>query len=287
MDGYKYYGVDDNKYSQLFAKAYNERSEVIYQLCENYAFTVDSAYTDILVEMTVVGEVYHETRNALLALEEAVKEMSIERTGTSEYNFTIANTSDMNFEYAQLVVKGYDEKGVNTASGTGYLSQWNSGVTVTDSVWMEGEFETATAQVIITYNYQNYTFDPVDIGVIDNLAINVDVPTTPKSVSYTYWKTETTRCNITDISYETGNWNDGETTLYIFISGEKTHDASGDAYSRDCRIGWKLYDDSGAVVDSGTCYSGDCAVGEQFKNVKISVHGLKAGTYRLEILDVK
>lgn len=285
--GYKYYGVDDTKYAELFTKAYNERAEVIYQLCKDYSLTVSSTYTSILDEMTVAGEVYHEIRLAMLALEESVKGMSIERTGTSQYNFTLTNTCNLNFEYAELVVKGYDAKGVNTASGSGYLSNWSNGTTVTDSVWMEGEFETATAQIVVNYNYQNYTFTPVDIEVFDDLVINLDVPSTPKSVSYTSGRTETTRCNITDITYKPGDWYDGETTLHIYISGKKTYDKSGDSYSRDCYIGWKLYDESGAVIDSGTCYSGDCKVGEQFKNAEISVYGLKPGTYRLEILDVK
>ena len=66
LKGYKYYGVDDSKYSELFTKAYNERAEVIYQLCEEYSFKVNSTYAATLADIMVVGEVYHEIRLALL-----------------------------------------------------------------------------------------------------------------------------------------------------------------------------------------------------------------------------
>ena len=286
LKGYKYYGVDDSKYSELFTKAYNERAEVIYQLCEEYSFKVNSTYAATLADIMVVGEVYHEIRLALLAIEENVKGMCVERTGTNQYNFTLTNTSNLNFEYAELIIKGYDEKGVNTASGTKYLSKWNAGATITDYVWMEGEFETATAQVVLNYNYQNYSFSPANIGVVDDLIIILDVPSTPKPVTYTSGKIETTRCNITDITYKASDWRDGEATLNIYISGKKIYDKAGDSYSRSCRIGWKLYDESNAVIDSGTCDSGNCKVGELFKDKEVRIYRMKPGTYRLEILNV-
>ena len=74
--------------------------------------------------------------------------------------------------------------------------------------------------------------------------------------------------------------------MNIYISGKKIYDKAGDSYSRSCRIGWKLYDESNAVIDSGTCDSGNCKVGELFKDKEVRIYRMKPGTYRLEILNV-
>lgn len=285
LNGYKYYGVDNTKYEEQFSQPYYQRAEIIYLLCEDYSFSVGDTYASTLADFSVTGEVYHQVRLAVSSLEQHASELTIEHIGSNQYSFNVTNTSGLNFDYAELVVKGYNANGVNTATGNGYLNNWKSGDTVNDTLWIDGEFSTATAQLVVYYNGQSYSFDPVEIGVRDNLIINVTIPATPILVSYSTGSTVTS-CQISDITYEVKDWYDGKASLHIYLSGEKTFDGYDDSYSRSCKIGWKLYDESNAVVDSGNCYSSDCRVGEQFKNAEIYTYNLTPGDYRLEILNV-
>lgn len=49
----------------------------------------------------------------------------------------------------------------------------------------------------------------------------------------------------------------------IFIEIEKTYDYEGNEMSSACRIGYKIYDSKGYVVDSGIGYSETIKVGEK------------------------
>lgn len=286
LEGYKYYSVDDTKYYELFSRAYKLRAEIIYHLYESYNFAVNDKYAGTFDEMVVIGQNYSQLRSAMNTLEEHTQELKLERTGSSEYVYSLKNTSELNFEYAELIIVGYDRSGVSTASGHGYLSSWNSGTVVNNTLWIEGEFEKATAQIVVNYNYESYTFEPVEIEVVDNLEISIIKPSIPQYVSYALGSRTYTTCQINSISYEITNWNDKKASVTIYLSGKKTYDYNGDSYSRSCRIGWKLYDSTGAVVDSGTCFTGDCQVGENFKNAEIKVYGITPGRYRLQLLDI-
>ena len=87
--------------------------------------------------------------------------------------------------------------------------------------------------------------------------------------------------------HEIGYWNNGKASVNLKISGKKTYDADGDNYSRSCNVGWKLYDQSNNVVDSGTFYSSQISVGEVFRESSSYVSDLGVGTYSLELLDVR
>ena len=71
---------------------------------------------------------------------------------------------------------------------------------------------------------------------------------------------------------------------------QSTYHKNGNNYSDDAEYGWKLYDEDGFVVDSGTGYSdGDVAVGEKTKDVlsfEIGTRVKNGKTYRLELLDI-
>ncbi len=72
----------------------------------------------------------------------------------------------------------------------------------------------------------------------------------------------------------------------MYFSGEKLYDKEGNQHSDSCKIGWKLYDEDGFVVESGTVYSSNVAVGEKFKDAYCYVTEVEVGkTYRLELLD--
>lgn len=137
------------------------------------------------------------------------------------------------------------------------------------------------------YNEGYFNFDTTKLSISDNLPLMdsyIELPTLPDIVSeYTYDREISTSYKITDISYEI---QDDDLTLYF--SGEKTYDRKGNNYSQSCKVGWKLFDAEGYVVESGTFYTPNIAVGEKFRNETDVAYGcIKPGeTYTLKISDV-
>ena len=115
-------------------------------------------------------------------------------------------------------------------------------------------------------------------GSITGLADKLELPTLPVTiVNSNAW------VKITNVTYEVSG-----DDLYIYFTGEKTYDSKGSSYSRSCKIGWKLYDSEGYLVDSGIAYTDALKVGEKFKNKKeycwdVIEPGM---TYRLELVSV-
>ena len=115
-------------------------------------------------------------------------------------------------------------------------------------------------------------------GPITGLADKLELPTLPVTiVNSNAW------VKITNVTYEVSG-----DDLYIYFTGEKTYDSKGSSYSRSCKIGWKLYDSEGYLVDSGIAYTDALKVGEKFKNKKeycwdVIEPGM---TYRLELVSV-
>lgn len=71
---------------------------------------------------------------------------------------------------------------------------------------------------------------------------------------------------------------------------QSTYNEDGNNYSASVHYGWKLYDEDGLVVDSGTAKAdGEIAVGEKTKDVlsfEIGTTVENGKTYRLELLDI-
>lgn len=104
------------------------------------------------------------------------------------------------------------------------------------------------------------------------------LPNTPITIKYK----NTKECIIQSIKVE----RDGSQYFLIFTI-QSTYHKNGNNYSDDAAYGWKLYDEDGFVVDSGTGYSdGAVAVGEKTKD-RLMIFSVKNGkTYRLELLDI-
>ena len=112
------------------------------------------------------------------------------------------------------------------------------------------------------------------------------VPATPKTISYY----STSICKIENISIKRI---DEYTDKYeITFLVESTYHQKGNSYSDEARFGWKLYDEDGVVVNSGTEYTDNIMVGEKSRAVLTFYIGnyssfLQDGkTYRLELLDI-
>ena len=113
---------------------------------------------------------------------------------------------------------------------------------------------------------------------VSGLMEKLELPKLPDTIS-----SSTTSVKITNITYEVSSDN-----LYIYFTGEKTYDTKGSSYSRACKVGWKLYDSEGFLVDSGVFYTDALKVGEKFKNAKEYCWDVvePSMTYRLELLNV-
>ncbi len=131
--------------------------------------------------------------------------------------------------------------------------------------------------------------DPMVQSTLSKCKLNL--PAVPRTINYKGYKDEIqSTVEVTAISYQFEYEGDGTVSLVGTFSGTKTYDKRGAGQSDSAKIGWKLYDANGNVVETGTFYSPSVAEGESFSNQEVHfVYGSNAiapGTYRLEILDV-
>ena len=115
------------------------------------------------------------------------------------------------------------------------------------------------------------------------IAVEIKLPATPCTYNdYRYSDTVSASIKITNIRYEMIDDND----IRIYLTGEKTYDKKGSSYSTVLSIGYKLYDSSGYLVDSGFFYTDSLSVGEKFKDECVTIHDLEIDeTYTLKLFD--
>ena len=288
MSGTKYFENDIKKYNETFAHGLKERSAVIFLLSQKYQLTVNDKYHDTMDEMLVNGENYLTIQAALDALEKELPNMLLEHASTKQYNYSFVNTSDLDLESLRIRVKCQDADGNLITTAEAFASTCRAGETMKDQLYAETDFAKASVQIGFLYGIDEYYTEFVDVPVKDELIIDIKMPDLPLDVtSYGYRDREEQKCTITSVEMEAGNWYNGKCSTKLLLSGTKTFDHKGDGKSNGCRIAWKLYDMDGAVMDSGTCYTSECTVGEQFKNSDIFLNNLVPGTYKLELMDHK
>lgn len=132
------------------------------------------------------------------------------------------------------------------------------------------------------YNPGYFSFDEFSLSVYDLplKATTLIMPSVP--ATYHYYGYSASSVKITNIRYEMSG-----DDMKIYLSGEKTYDKNGSSYSNYCRVGYKVYDSDGYVVDSGTFTSDSIRVGDKFKDDYFTVYNLEIGeTYTLELLNV-
>lgn len=129
-----------------------------------------------------------------------------------------------------------------------------------------------------------YELPKVDITKVCSLTF----PELPKILSYSSSSGEIySKVNITGLTYEFEENYDGNVTLNLFFTGQKTYDYKGESNSSTCKISWKLYDAEGFVVESGTAYTTALETNEKFKNCEESIYGLEPGSYTLKLMNVE
>ena len=141
---------------------------------------------------------------------------------------------------------------------------------------------------IKVYNTGYFSFDANTSRIYGELpleGIKVQLPALPQTIhEYDYKNNIESSVKITNITYELYN----DDSVKFYVTGEKLYDAEGKGHSSSTKIGWKLYDSEGYIIDSGTFYSPGIKMGEKFKNEDFRSYDqvTPGGSYRLEILNV-
>ena len=283
LEGAPYYGTDNNRYNSLYMnKGYYARAVILNKLVEEYGLTV-STHTDSFNSVLSSGKMY----SALVSI--LSEDLTLESLGSPNYELLIENPSEYDFSNAALLLRCYDADGVVVDNTTTYLNNWAAGGKNRASFYLNNPF--VSAELALQYITSNGTIvtDFVPIKYEDNMVIDIVLKNSLPS-EYTYYSysgNPYTSCVVDDFTYDIGYWNNGKASVNLKISGKKTFDADGDNYSRSCNVGWKLYDQSNNVIDSGTFYSSQISVGEVFRESSSYVSDLSVGTYTLELLDVR
>lgn len=291
LEGLKYYGNSDEKYAELFEGSRQDRAHILYQISQDYEIPVADKHSGSLEDMILEGQALEELATGLEQYEESLAGMTLEKTSTSSYTGTITNLSDVVPDFVEINITGYDENGKTIGTTMAQINDWETGNTQTVEFWSNSAgFASATGRINFWYNNDMRQTDEVQIDIIDNMQINITMPQFPiESMHISYDDTVRTRCLVNDASYIVKNWINGKAeSVELQFSGEKIFDIEGDDLSQGCQIGWKLYDSTDAVVDSGTLYTVDLKVGERFLNSSTYITAsLEPGDYRLEILNVE
>lgn len=139
------------------------------------------------------------------------------------------------------------------------------------------------------YNDNYFSFEETSLTIWSSLPllpVTITLPTIPQIINYyNYSGTLDSSCTITDITCGFSGFNGS--LFYIYFTGEKTYDKEGKNHNGYCRIGYKIYDSEGYIIESGYVLTDQMTVGEKFKNVKLYFGEAERGqTYRLELLNV-
>jgi len=96
----------------------------------------------------------------------------------------------------------------------------------------------------------------------------------------------TSKFNITALEYEYTASVDDNVKITVTVSAEKTYDKVSNDVSSACVLVYKVYDENGCVVTSGTYTTPYLMVGDKIADKNFTISGLNNGqTYTLVITD--
>ena len=178
---------------------------------------------------------------------------------------------------------------------TRYSNYTGAKIEIPFSDILKSSEKTGTAYIKVYHPSGYFSFNEKEARIYGDLpevnyadSCSIDMPITPWFLgNEDYRGNLESSVKITNIRCKIESSYDKKVKATIYFSGEKTYDSEGSGYSRPCVIGWKLYDEDGYVVESGTHYTSNMAVGEKFKDSEEYIYRLSPGKYRLEILDTK
>ena len=292
VEGVKYYATDEMKYQETFEAGYNQRVRLLYLIDKSYDIPISDKYQQRLTDLCVEGEGLEELQTATDAITTALASTTLEKIDNYSFVGTVENPSELSLNDVSVDFVGYDESGTVATTTSSYLPTWEAGSKHHVEFFVEQDIVSASLYISFVYKDTNIVeTDPVEVTLVNELQLDISLPQIPVEISYfNYGGTESTRCRITDISYNVDYWENSQAiSTCIFVSGEKLFDEDGENTSKYCQVGWKLYDESDMVIDSGTLFTTDTKVGESFLNdeIYVSTTLLPGVRYRLELLNVE
>lgn len=169
--------------------------------------------------------------------------------------------------------------------GNGYSKWIAASIYIYNSEITKGTSSSGTFYYKVTAA-DGATFDEYSLEINDNLPIKetyIILPSLPTTINkLSYKNIPSTTVKITAITYEIFS-----NKIILYFTGTKTYDKSGNDYSRICAVGYKIYDSEGYVVETGTYYTDQIKVGDEFRDdaEPIFFDVLPGETYTIELID--
>ena len=132
-------------------------------------------------------------------------------------------------------------------------------------------------------------WDPYEVSITDLplMDFNITLPALPTTIkNYTYNGSLERKIEVQNIDYTYEANYDGTVTLKLNIKAKMLYNNKGNSHSDNSKIGYKIKDSEGFVVNSGTMILDPVSVGDMIKEEQ-PVFNLKLGeAYTLELIDV-
>lgn len=135
------------------------------------------------------------------------------------------------------------------------------------------------------FDFDTFTLDAPNLPKANPATLcTLTIPDCPLSLtSYSYSGKAESEILLNNIVYTfEPSYVGGDVNLRVTFYGEKT---DGYSNSNTHTFRWKLYDSEGYLVQGGTGFISGVSSGDKFRNEYISVYGLPAGDYTLELID--
>lgn len=215
-------------------------------------------------------------------------------TGGSVTKGTLTASTD----YVKLTGKNPSQKVTITSGKSNDIYREIEDTLIVDTKWgawysknkVDLTITADSAGTTIVTVYDEKTNDKIEITVEVDFSdlVEITLPKTPVTLhEYNYSRTKIEQTYTVDnIWYNVDKNYDGKCTVYMYFSGSKSYDIRGKNQSSYAIIGWKLYDQDGYVVDSGSCYAPSVCQGDKWRDAEECIYNVKPGKYKLEILSV-
>ena len=287
------YGKEDDEFTRLFThEGYAGRAKDIYMIHNDYTIPVNEKSQDALSDLFNLGKTIELEDKKLAHLNDIVNNnLTLEFNG-DDYEIIVENVTEYTYDTITCKFTCFDKDGVQVDSASMYLSDFKPGDKKKDSLLIMND-EISTVKVVASYsrnyadNYETVESDTFDVTLINDYYINIvmqdKLPLDLKYISYD--GIEQSEITVTDFTFTTSSWMEGESFVELRFSGRKKYE-NPEGYSKEyIEFDWSLLDASGEKVDGDTVYISSVKEGETFKDEVSYVSSLKPGDYTLRLSD--
>lgn len=276
LEGIPYYGVDDAAYYKIFTcQGYNHRAKAMYEINNLYGIQVADKNASTLTDFLVLGE-------KVAAIDTVVaQELVLENKG-NQCELVIENNSKFDLSETQLTFNLLDDADVVVGNANAYIESWPAGSKYRAEIWTDNT-DFTHAEMNMEQFTSSIVTDFVPVEYKNEMIIEIEAPDLPKEVSNGYDAHIQSSCIVNSVRCKTNYWDNGTAGVNLYFSGTKSYDADGDEANGSCSFTYKILDESGTVVASGTTYIEALKGNETFKDAMAYADGLAPGTYQLVV----